>query len=275
MSISGWIPLVLYVGAAFAYLVHFARRNPRAGHTATALLGAGVLTHTFMIGMQTMQAGYAPLVGTTAAISAFVWLLGLAYLYVELSTEERTMGVFVTVLMAALAVLPALDPHVDPRPALLRSPLFTVHVLSVLFAYASFALAFVLGITYVLLFQEIRAKHLGFFYARLPSLQTLDKMNARAITVGWAFMTLGVVIGGLWATQIHGAADPRAQAMSVGDPKILVALLSWGMYSFALFARRAIGWSGRRAAWLSTVGFVIVLLNFVPVSYFLTRSHNF
>ena len=40
-------------------------------------------------------------------------------------------------------------------------------------------------------------------------------------------------------------------------------------------ARRAIGWNGRRAAVLSTVGFAIVLLNFIPVGYFLTRSHNF
>ena len=54
-----------------------------------------------------------------------------------------------------------------------------------LFAYASFALAFVLGITYVLLFKEIKAKHLGFFYARLPSLQMLDVMNgARSSSAG-------------------------------------------------------------------------------------------
>ena len=51
---------------------------------------------------------------------------------------------------------------------------------SLLFAYASFALACVIGITYVLLFKEIKAKHLGFFYARLPSLQVLDSMNQRA-----------------------------------------------------------------------------------------------
>src|SRR5204863_5553840 len=137
-----------------------------------------------------------------------------AYLYVELTTNERAMGAFVTVLLAALAILPALNPQTDARPALLRSPLFTVHVLSMLFAYASFALAFVLGITYVLLFKEIKAKHLGFFYARLPSLQTLDVMNGRAITVGWIFLTVGVAVGGIWATQIHASTDPHARAMS-------------------------------------------------------------
>ena len=269
------VPVVFYAAAAAAYAMHFASRQPRTGRTATALLAAGVLAHTFLIGMQTVEAGHAPLVGTTAAISAFVWLLGLAYLYVELTTEERAMGVFVAILLTALGLIPALMPSVVQRPAVLRSPLFTLHVVSLLFAYASFALACVLGVTYVLLFKEIKAKHLGFFYARLPSLQTLDVMNARAIVVGWLFLTCGLVVGGIWATQIGGSPDPRAQAMSIADPKILVALVSWGTYSFALFARRTIGWSGRRAAWLSAIAFVIVLLNFVPVGYFLTKSHNF
>jgi ABC-type transport system involved in cytochrome c biogenesis permease subunit len=269
------VPLVLYAASAAAYLTHFAWRDPRVGRLATAVLGGGVLAHTFLIGMQTVHVGHAPLVGTTAAISAFVWLLGLSYLYIELSNDERAMGVFVAPLIVALYLIPALDPSVSPRPALLRSPLFTLHVLSMLFAYASFALACVLGVTYVLLFKEIKARHLGFFYTRLPSLQTLDGMNARVVSIGWLFLTLGIAVGGLWATQIQSSLDPRAQAMSVQDPKILVALICWGVYSFALFARRAIGWSGRRAAWLSALAFVIVLLNFVPIGYFLTKSHNF
>ena len=269
------VPLAFYLAAAVAYSIHFARRDVRMGRVATGVLAGAVLAHTFLIGMQTVQAGHAPLVGTTAAISAFVWLLGLAYLYVELTTDERAMGMFVAVLLAVLDVIPTLDPTVVPRPPVLRSPLFTIHVVSLLFAYASFALACVLGVTYVLLFKEIKAKHLGFFYARLPSLQVLDVMNGRVLTIGWVFLTLGLMVGGIWATQVQASPDPRAQAMSVADPKILVALVSWGVYSFALYARRAIGWSGRRAAWLSAIAFAIVLLNFVPVGYFLTKSHNF
>ena len=269
------IPLLFYASAAGAYLGHFAGRDRSIGRLATGLLGAAILSHTFIIGMQTVEAGHAPLVGTTAAVSAFVWLLGLAYLYVELTTDERAMGVLVTAMLAALYVIPALDPGVSPRPAVLQSPLFTLHVVAMLFAYASFALACVLGVTYVLLFKEIKAKHLGFFYARLPPLQALDLMNSRAVTVGWIFLTFGLAIGGIWASQLQSSPDPRAQAMSLADPKILVAVLSWGVYTFALFARKAIGWSGRRAAYLSAIGFAIVLLNFVPISYFLTNSHNF
>jgi len=269
------VPVLLYAAAVAAYAAHFAWRDIRVGRLASALLGGGLLAHTFLIGMQTVQAGHAPLVGTTAAVSAFVWLLGLAYLYLELSFDERSMGPFVTILLVVLGVIPALDPGISPRPQVLQSPLFTLHVMAILFAYASFALACVLGITYVLLFNEIKAKHLGVFYARLPSLRVLDVMNGRAVAVGWIFLTLGVAIGGVWASQVQGSPDPRAQAMSVADPKILIALVSWGVYSFALYARRAIGWNGRRAAWISAIGFGIVLLNFVPVGYFLTKSHNF
>jgi ABC-type transport system involved in cytochrome c biogenesis permease subunit len=63
--------------------------------------------------------------------------------------------------------------------------------------------------------------------------------------------------------------------MSIADPKIFVALVTWLVYTFQLVARRAMGWRGRRSAYLSALGFAIVLLNFVPVSYFLTESHNF
>jgi ABC-type transport system involved in cytochrome c biogenesis permease subunit len=100
-------------------------------------------------------------------------------------------------------------------------------------------------------------------------------MNSRAITVGWIFLTIGVLVGGIWAWQVKGSSDPRVQAMSLADPKILVALVSWGIYSFALFARKTAGWSGRRAALLSSIAFAVVLLNFVLVGYFLTASHNF
>jgi len=271
------VPLALYCLALVAYVWHFARRDPVVGRTATTLLVAAALSHTFVVGMQTMEAGHVPIAGPTSAISTFVWLLALSYLYTEMTTDERSMGVFILPLLVALQAIPALMPGVEDRAAVLRGPLFGVHVSSLLFAYASFALAGVIGITYVLLFKEIKAKHLGVFYARLPSLQVLDRMNQRAIVIGWIFLTVGIVVGVVWAAQARAYAggDPRVQAMSLEDPKIFVALLCWIVYSFELFAARRIGWGGRRTAYLSAAGFVIVLLNFIPISYFLTKSHNF
>jgi len=271
------ISLALYAAACGLYAAFFTAGRPAVGRTATTVLGGGVLAHTFAIGVQTAAVGHVPIAGTTAAISTFVWLLAIAYLYVEMTTEERSMGVFVAPLLVALQLIPALRPLAERRNPVLESPWFGVHVLSLLFAYASLALACAFGITYVLLCKEIKAKHLGFFYKRLPSLDRLDVMNTRAVVVGWVFLTVGVIVGAIWTVQARAdaALDPRIRAMNVLDPKIAVALLSWGVYSFQLYARRAIGWSGRRYAWLSTLGFAIVLVNFVAVGYFLTRSHNF
>ncbi len=272
------VPLALYVAALVAYGWHFAQRTATLGRSATTLLVAAALSHTFFIGMQTMAIGHVPVAGATSAISTFVWLLALSYLYIEMTTDERAMGVFIMPLLVALQAIPAFRPGVEDRAAVLQGPLFGVHVSSLLFAYASFALACVIGITYVLLFKEIKAKHLGFFYARLPSLTVLDRMNQRAIVIGWIFLTIGIIVGGIWAAQArvgYGAGDPRVQAMSLEDPKIFVALVCWIVYSFELFAARRIGWGGRRAAYLSALGFLIVLFNFVPISYFFSKSHNF
>jgi ABC-type transport system involved in cytochrome c biogenesis permease subunit len=272
------VPLAVYALALAAYAAHFARRDPAVGRAATTLLVAGALAHTFVIGMQTMEAGHVPFAGTTQAISTFVWLLALAYLYVEVTTDERGLGVFVLAIIVTLQAVPAVrGPAVEPQSAVLSHPLFWMHVSALLGAYASFGLAAVIGVTYVLQFKEIKAKHLVFFFNRLPPLQALDVMNSRTVLIGWVLMTIGLVSGALWVADALTIApsDPRVQAMSWADPKIFVAIITWGVYAFQLVARRTIGWRGRKAAYLSAVGFAIVLLNFVLVSYFLTDSHNF
>ena len=245
------IPLLLYVAAGLAYGAHFATRHVAVGRAATTLLAAGALAHTFVIGMQTMAAGHVPVAGTTPAISTFVWLLALAYLYIEMTTDERAMGVFIVPLLVALQVIRAMQPGARAAGADPREPLFGVHVASLLFAYASFALACVIGVTYVLLFKEIKAKHLGFFYARLPSLQALDLMNRRAVTVGWVFLTVGVVVGVVWAAQARGGPTAiRASRRCRWRTRRSSALSSAGrVYSFALVARRArLGREARRVA---------------------------
>ena len=271
------LPLVLYAAAGVAYAIHFARRHPQAGRIATTLLIFAALAHTFVIGMQTMEVRHVPFANPSRAVSTFVWLLALSYLYLESTTDERAMGVFIMPILSGLQTIPALSPGIERMDPVLDSPWFWVHVSSLLFAYASFALAGVLGLTYVVQFKEIKKKHLGYFYTRLPSLQTLDVMNSRAVTVGWLFLTVGVAVGALWTAQARVLApnDPNLQAMSLNDPKVLIAVITWGVYSFAVLARQTMGWTGRRAAWLSALGFAIVLLNFLPINYFVTTSHTF
>jgi ABC-type transport system involved in cytochrome c biogenesis permease subunit len=271
------LPLLLYAAAGFAYAIHFARRDSAIGRAATTLLLFGALVHTFVIGMQTMEVRHLPFANFSRAVSSFVWLLTLSYLYLELTTDERSMGVFILPIIVGLQLIPVLHPGVERADPVLDSPWFWVHVSSLLFAYASFGLAGVLGVTYMLQFKEIKKKHLGYFYTRLPSLQILDIMNSRAVTVGWLFLTFGVIVGAVWTAQARTIApdDPNLRAMSLDDPKIFVALLTWGVYSFAVLARRTLGWTGRRAAWLSSLGFAAAMVNFLAINYFVTTSHTF
>ena len=269
------LPLVLYGAAGVAYAVHFARRQPAVGRTATLLLLLAALAHTFAVGMEAVQVGHMPFANPSRAISTFVWLLALAYLYVEVTTEERAMGVFILPIVILLQTIPVIYPGVErPVP---ESPLFWIHVASLLFAYASFALGGVLGLIYVLQFTELKKKHLGYFYTRLPSLQILDVMNSRAVTIGWLFLTVGLVVGVVWTAQARGITpdDPNLQSMALDDPKVFMAVVTWAVYSFGLLARRTMGWTGRRAAWLSALGFAIIMLSFVPLNYFFTTSHTF
>ena len=271
------IPLILYAAAGVVYAVHFVRRQPGVGRAATTLLLLAALSHTFVIGMQTMEVRHVPIANLSRAVSSFVWMLALSYLYLEMTTDERAMGVFILPLLVGLQAIPVLNPGVENRDPLFDSPWFWVHVASLLFAYASFALAAMLGLTYMLQFKEIKKKQLGYFYTRLPSLHVLDAMNSRAVVIGWVFLTIGVVVGVVWASQARALNPGNAnlQEMSLNDPKIFIALVSWVVYSFEVFARRTLGWTGRRSAWLSALGFAIVLLNFLPVSYFVTTSHTF
>ena len=271
------LPLILYAAAGIAYAIHFARRDVTIGRTATTLLLLGVLSHTFVIGMQTMEVRHVPFANPSRAVSTFVWLLTLSYLYLEVTTDERAMGVFILPIIVGLQVIPVLSPGVENRDPVLDSPWFWVHVSSLLFAYASFGLAGVLGLTYVLQFKEIKKKHLGYFYTRLPSLQILDRMNSRATVTGWAFLTLGLIVGVVWTFEAKelAPANSNLQNIDLYDPKVLFAVLAWALYSFAVLARGTMGWTGRRAAWLSAVGFVVVQLNLVFVSYFVESSHTF
>ncbi|MEE8129195.1 MAG: hypothetical protein V3T48_02830, partial [Vicinamibacterales bacterium] len=81
------LPLVFYIAAGVAYAVYFMRRIPLAGRLATASLAAATLLHTFVIGMRTVEVGQLLFVGPAAEISAFVWLLAVAYLYTEVTTD--------------------------------------------------------------------------------------------------------------------------------------------------------------------------------------------
>src|SRR4030095_12872185 len=100
----------------------FARRNPAVGRLATTLLLFAALAHTFVIGMQTMEVRHVPFANPSRFVSTFAWLLTLSYLYVELTTDERAMGVFILPIVIVLQAILVLYPGVENPDPLFDSP---------------------------------------------------------------------------------------------------------------------------------------------------------
>ena len=58
----------LYALGAVLYAAHFIRRQPALGRAATGALGAGVVVHTFLLGMATVRESALPLVGAATRL---------------------------------------------------------------------------------------------------------------------------------------------------------------------------------------------------------------
>ena len=132
--------------------------------------------------------------------------------------------------------------------------LFPVHTTLLLFAYASFFVAFSASVMYLWQERELRLKKFSAVFHRLPSLTTVDDVGSTAASVGFTLLTLGIVTGVIWS-------QARSGRMFHNDPIELFALLTWVLYLTLLHYR--VQWRGRRAAWLGVAGFTLVLCTFV------------
>ena len=102
--------------------------------------------------------------------------------------------------------------------------------------------------------QERRLKnksHVGFL-AWLPPLETIERIASTTLLIGFPFMTLGLLAGSLIAQESIGPSYFK-------DPKVLLSFAMWALYLVMLFVRRQVGLRGRRAVYLSSLAFLVVI----------------
>jgi cytochrome c-type biogenesis protein CcsB len=131
-----------------------------------------------------------------------------------------------------------------------------------------FAVAFGAGIMYLLMERELKRKKLGAIFKRLPSLNVLDDINYRCLTIGFPLLTLGIITGSIWASLAWGS-------YWTWDPKEVWSLITWLLYAALLHGRMTVGWRGRKAAILAIVGFCAVLFTFLGVNLLLPGLHTY
>ena len=265
----GYWSMVVYAASFACYARNLYAPNLWVGRTATALLGAGILVHYFYLYQRSLMLHTVPYDDLYGSMSLFAWLLALTYLGLELVHRHRSVGAFVTLLLICwIGALRILTPRSLPVPTVPRGTLFALHVTLNTWAYAAFALSFVLSLIYLIQDRVLRSRRLGVAFWRFPALDVLDRMARSSVYVGLVALVAGVSMGLIWQHRLSGG-------YSLGDPKVIITVAILGVYLAYLFLARNAAWRGARAALLCALNFVIVLFSYTFVNLYLTRFHRF
>ncbi|MDF2815119.1 MAG: cytochrome c-type biosis protein CcsB [Paenibacillus sp.] len=132
--------------------------------------------------------------------------------------------------------------------------------------------AFVIGIVLYGLARLVLRKPIG--AAIQPAMhgmdaEDLDEISYRAIAIGFPIFTLGALIFAMiWASEAWGR-------FWGWDPKEVWALITWLFYTAYLHFRLSRGWQGPKSAWMSVIGFIVVMFTLIGVNLIIAGLHSY
>lgn len=262
-----WIVFWCYLAASVLYVVGLAMPRLRVARVATWIMVLGFVAQTGALIARTIITGHTPVSSMFEFANCLAWSIVLAHLIVGWKIRSDVLGAIVALIAFGVVVIASLLPMKPEKQLIpaLQSYWLEIHVSIAVLAEGAFAVAFAAGILYLL--KEKRTQSKGFF-ARIPSLETLDRVSFRAVAVGYPLFTAGALLAGaVWAYQAWGA-------FWSWDPKEVGALIVWFAYTAYLHARLTHGWRGRRAAILAITGFALAILSFLG-NLFLPGLHSY
>lgn len=254
------VMVVTFISCA-AYIVFFINQNKKVRKVARWILVLSGLLQTLYILVRYIQTGHTPITTQHEAAFFFAWATTWAYLSFRWRYTVKNFGTFVSILIFTLLCTSAMTSKETTTllPAL-QSAWLPVHAGVSLLAYGFLSLAFCGGLMYLLQERELKSKRFGYFFTRLPSLDSLDQLNSHCLTAGFVFLTLGIVTGSVWARQAWGTYWQW-------DPKETWSLITWFIYLIQIHQRFTFGWRGKRAAIMAIVGFAAVVFTLWGVTY--------
>ena len=107
-----------------------------------------------------------------------------------------------------------------------------------------------------------------FLIERFPKARVLDELSYRGIVWGFPFLSIGIVTGAVWANYAWGTYWSW-------DPKETWSLITWFIYAAYLHARVTRGWRGKKAAYISILGFLAIIFLYWGVSFILPGLHAY
>jgi cytochrome c-type biogenesis protein CcsB len=263
------IALTFYFAAAIVSILELFKSTKTSSYIMLGLVVAGFALHTANIVARYVISGHIPIANMHEASSFFSWCIVMFFLFLEYRYKLGLLGSFIMPVVFVFMVSSSMLPRkMEPLSPVLQSYWLGIHTVLAFIGDAAFAMAFGIGIMYLVQEHFVKSKHLGGLFQRLPSLQILDEINYRLITIGFPFLTLAIITGSLWAESAWGK-------FWRWDPKEVWSLITWFIYALVLHVRLIAGWRGKRAAVLSILGFCAVLFTFFGVNFILKSMHTF
>ncbi len=263
------LALMFYFASVVVGIVELFVSNKHTSRLMHIFAGVGLLMHTVSIVSRFASVGHIPVATPHEAASFFSWCMVLLFLILEFRHKIGLLGSFLMPIAFLMLVVSSLLPRdAKPLSPVLQSNWFGVHTIFAFAGNAAFALAFCVGIMYLVQEHYVKSKRLGGIFQKLPSLQELDEINYRLISIGFPLLTLAIITGALWAQSAWGG-------FWRWDPREAWALVTWLIYATILHSRLVAGWRGKRAAVLSVLGFVSILLAFFGIKLLQRGLHVF
>lgn len=264
IDITFGLALVLTLLSTAVYCVFFTSQKEKLRIVGRVILVLSGVVQTIHIGCRFFEAGNMPLTTLHETIVFSAWAATWAFLLFRWRHSVKNLGTFLSLFVLVLLIVAGLLPkEVVPHPPTVRTFWLPLHAGTSLIAYGFLGMAFLGGIMYLLQERELKRKKFGYFFSRLPSLDTLDVLNNHCLTVGFVFLTLGITAGALWARVVNGGSWQW-------DWSILV----WFFYLVQVHQRFTVGWRGRRAAAMSIIGFGLAMLTLLGVAYLAGGVHG-
>jgi cytochrome c-type biogenesis protein CcsB len=99
-------------------------------------------------------------------------------------------------------------------------------------------------------------------------IKILDNLSYRLLTIGFFFLTLGIISGSIWANEAWGSYWSW-------DPKETWAFITWLIFAIYLHSRIIKGWFGIKPAIIATFGFFIVWICYLGVNLLGKGLHSY
>jgi ABC-type uncharacterized transport system permease subunit len=250
-----WLRLaeVLYGLASVSVFAAVFGNRPRWRTICLPLAGLAWFTHLVSLVEMLALAHRLMPVGMHEVQSMLALLISTVFLVIALRYRTLSFGIFALPLAFLLVVVPALGPdkYTFASPVI-RSGWLFLHVTALLMAYAALIFSLIASFLYLIQERRLKDKRSPGFLNWLPPLDTMDQIAQKTLILGFHGMTIGLLAGSLIAQESVGAAY-------FADPKVLLSFVMWGLYVVMLFVRRSTGLRGRRAVYLSSIVFLVML----------------